>query len=236
MKLMNWFKFGMVIMVISVSVMACVNDGTELLEDEDVVELLENALNSKSGGFDTQITDMLALVNTYKDDCDATIDSSYSKEKGIGTFTYNYTYDFTGTVNCDSATNIPSNIVFNYTTLGLYSAPRMSSSDEGTYNVTVNGIETGSANYDLVGSYTRIGTQTTRIRTSLAFTATLGVSLNSLLVDKTTRDIQSGGGAFTVTGETSGGESIGYEGTIMYNNDNTATINLNGKDYTIDLD
>jgi hypothetical protein len=235
MKLMNWFKFGMAIMVLSVSVMACVNDAANLIEDEDVVELIENALNSKAGGFDTQMTDMLALVETYKDSCNATIDSSYSKNKGIGTFTYGYTYDFTGTVNCDSS-NIPENIQFNYTTLGTYTAPRMTSSDEGTYNVVVKGIQPGSTNYDLVGSYTRVGTQTTKIRNEFSFTATLGVSLTSLLVDKTTKDVQSGGGAFTVTGETSGGESISYEGTITYNNDNTATINLNGKNYTIDLD
>jgi hypothetical protein len=235
MKLMNWFKFGMAIMVLSVSVMACVNDAAEFLEDEDVVELLENALNSKAGGFDTQMSDMLALVDTYKDSCNTTIDSSYSKNKGIGTFTYGYTYNFAGTVNCDSTNNL-ENIQFNYTTLGTYTAPRMTSSDEGTYNITVNGIQSGSANYDLVGSYIRVGTQTTKIRNEFSFSATLGVSLTSLLVDKITKDIQSGGGVFTVRGETSGSESISYEGTITYNNDNTATINLNGKDYTINLD
>jgi hypothetical protein len=234
MKLMNWFKFGMAIMILSVSVMACVNDATELIEDEDVVELLENALNSKAGGFDAQMTDMLSLVDTYKDSCNATIDSSYSKDKGIGTFTYGYTYNFTGTVNCDSA-NAPSDIVFNYTTLGTYTAPRMSSSDEGTYNVTVNGIQSSSTNYDLTGSYSRVGTQTTKIRNSLTFTATLGVSLTSLLVEKATKDIKGGAGEFTVTGETPGGESVNYNGIITYNNDNTATINLNGKDYMIDL-
>lgn len=235
MKLMNWFKFGMAIMAVSVSVMACVNDATELIEDEDVVELLENALNSKAGGFDAQMTDMLSLVDTYKDSCNTTIDSSYSKDKGIGTFTYGYTYNFTGTVNCDAA-NMPQNIAFNYSTLGTYTAPRMSSSDEGTYNVVVNGINPSSTNYDLVGSYTRVGTQTTKIRNTLTFTATLGVALNSLLVDKTTKDIQSGNGTFTVNGATSGGESISYDGSITYNDDNTATINLNGKDYTINLD
>jgi hypothetical protein len=236
MKIMNWFKFGMAIMILSISVMGCISDATGLLEDEDVVELLENALNSKAGGFDAQIVDMLALVEMYQDDCNASIDSSYAKENGIGSFTYNYNYNYTGTVICDSSTSIPQNIEFDYTSIGTYAAPRMSSSDEGTYNITVNGIQPTNTNYNLVGSYTRVGTQTTKIRNELTFTATLGISLTSLLVEKATKDVKSGDGAFTVTGETSGGESISYDGTISYNDDNTVTVNLNGKDYTIDLD
>ena len=232
---MNWFKFGMAIMAVAVSVMACVNDATELIEDEDVVELLENALNSKAGGFDAQMTDLLALADTYKDSCNATIDSSYTKEKGIGTFIYGYTYNFQGTVNCDNS-NVIENVELNYTSTGTYAAPRMSSTDQGTYNITISGLQAASTNYDLVGSYTRVGTQTTKIRNEFTFTATLGVSLTSLLVDKTTKDIQSGNGTFTVAGTTSGGDSINYDGSITYNNDNTATINLNGKDYVINLD
>jgi hypothetical protein len=235
MKLMNWFKFGMAIMAVSVSVMACVNDATELIEDEDVVELLENALNSKAGGFDAQMTDILALVDTYKDSCNTTIDSSFSKEKGVGTFTYDYTYNFAGTVNCNNL-NIPQNVSFTYSTLGTYTAPRMTSSDDGTYNIVVSGLNPLSTSYDLTGAYTRVGTQTTKIRTALTFTATLGVTLNTLSVEKSTKNILNGNGTFTVNGATSGGDSISYNGSITYNNDNTVTVNLNGTDYTIDLD
>lgn len=236
MKLANWFKFGMAVVVLSISAVACVDDATELLEDEDVVELLENALNSKAGGFDAQMTDMLGLVETYKDSCNATIDSSYTKENGLGSIiTYGYTYAWGGTVNCD-ASNSPESIDFTYSSIGTYTAPRMTSTDDGTYNVTVTGLAPAEANYTLAGSYTRIGTQTTKIRNELTFTATLGVSLNSLNVEKTTKDIVDGGGTFTVTGTTSGGESVSYDGTLNYNNDNTVTVNLNGKDYTIELD
>lgn len=236
MKLVNWFKFGMVVAVLSISIVSCVDDATELLEDEDVVELLENALNSKAGGFDAQMTDMLSLVETYKDSCNTTIDSSYSKENGLGSIiTYGYTYAWDGTVNCDSS-NMPESIDFAYSSTGTYTAPRMSSTDNGTYNVNVTGLPASEANYTLAGSYTRVGTQTTKIRSELVFTATLGVALTELNVEKTAKEIVDGTGTFTVSGTTSGGESVSYDGALTYNNNNTVTVNLNGKDYTIELD
>ena len=83
MKFMKWFKFGMAALVLSVTVMACVTDAEELLEDEDIAELIENALNSKSGGFDAQLEDMLYLIENYQDQCGQSIDSTFSKEKGL---------------------------------------------------------------------------------------------------------------------------------------------------------
>ena len=236
MKFMNWFKYGMAALVLSVTVMACVNDAEGLLEDDDIAELIENALNSKAGGFDAQLEDMLYLVENYQNQCGQSIDSTFEKEKGIGSIaTYNYTYTWEGTVNCDSV-NTPQNIDFTYTSNGTYSVPRMTSSDEGTYNMNVNGILPSATHYDITGSYTRVGTQTTKIRNELTFTATLGVTLTDLSIEKTSKDIASGSATFTVTGDTSGGESVSKEGSITYNGDNTVTINLNDKDYTFDLD
>ncbi len=236
MKLMNWLKIGTAAVVLSVSVMACVSDATDLIEDDDVVELLENALNSKAGGFDAQMTDMLALVENYQNACGQTFDSTYSKTNGLGSLiTYGYTYAWAGTVNCDTA-NAPQTINFSYSSSGNYTAPRMSSSDNGTYSIVVSGLQPSNSNYSLGGTYTRIGTQTTKIRNEFSFTATLGVGLTDLTVEKTTKDIKSGTGTFTVTGETSGGESITYDGSLTYNDDNTVTVNFNGKDYTINLD
>lgn len=236
MKFMKWFKFGMAALVLSVTVMACVTDAEELLEDEDIAELIENALNSKSGGFDAQLEDMLYLIENYQDQCGQSIDSTFSKEKGLGSIvTYGYTYAWQGVVNCDS-TNTPQDIDFTYTSNGTYTAPRMSSSDDGTYTMNVSGILPSNTQYNVVGSYTRVGTQTTKIRNELTFTATLGVALTQMNIDKTTKNISAGSATFTVTGETAGGETISKEGIITYNGDNTVTVNINNKDYTFDLD
>ena len=63
-----------------------------------------------------------------------------------------------------------------------------------------------------------------------------GVALTALNVEKTAKEIVDGTATFTVEGTTSGGESVSYDGSLTYNNDNTVTVNLNGKDYTIELD
>ncbi|MFK7947768.1 MAG: hypothetical protein AB8G11_09265 [Saprospiraceae bacterium] len=233
---MNWFKFGIAALVLSVTVMACVDDAEELLEDDDIAELIENALNSKSGGFDSQLEDMLYLVENYQDQCGESIDSTFEKEKGIGSIaTYNYTYGWEGTVNCD-ANDVPQDIDFSYTSTGTYTVPRMTSSDNGTYNMNVSGILPTETQYNVAGSYTRVGTQTTKIRNEFTFTATLGVALTEMLVNKATKNIDSGTATFTVEATSPGGDAVNREGDITYNGDNTATISFNGKSYDFDLD
>lgn len=237
MKFMNWFKYGMAALILSVTVMACVDDtAEELLEDDDIAELVENALNSKAGGFNAQLEDMLYLVENYQDQCGQSIDSTFSKEKGIGSIaTYNYTYGWEGTVNCDSS-NVPQDIDFDYTSTGTYTVPRMTSSDEGTYNMNVSGILPADTHYNVAGSYTRVGTQTTKIRNSFIFTATLGVALTEMRVQKSDKNVDSGTGTFTVDATAPNGDAVNKTGTINYNGDNTVTINLGGEDYTFDLD
>lgn len=236
MKFMNWFKYGMAALVLSITVMACVDDAEELLEDEDIAEMIENALNSKSGGFDAQLEDMLYLVENYQDQCGASIDSIFEKEKNIASIaTYNYNYGWQGTVNCDSS-NVPQDIDFTYTSTGTYTVPRMTSSDNGTYNMNVSGILPADTQYDIAGSYTRVGTQTTKIRNEFTFTATLGVTLTQMLVDKATKNVDSGAATFTVEATSPNGDAVNRDGTITYNGDETVTVNFNGKDYTFDLD
>lgn len=236
MKIMNWLKYAITGILLSIVAVACIDDAENLIEDDDIADLLENTLNSKSGGFDAQLEDMLYLVENYQDQCGQSIDSTFEKERGIGSIaTFNYTFTWAGTVNCDN-NNVPQDIDFTYSTVGTYNVPNMSSTDEGNYNINVSGLLPTNTHYNLAGTYTRTGTQTAKLRNELTFTATIGVSLTQMSIEKATKNISSGSAAFTVTGETSGGTSISKDGTITYNNDNTVTINLNNKEYTFNLD
>ena len=236
MTFMNWLKYGFAVFLLTVVAVACIEDAENLIEDDDIADLLENALTSKSGGFDSQLEDMLYLVENYQDQCGQSIDSTFEKGRVLGSIaTFNYTYTWAGTVNCDD-NNIPQNIDFTYSTVGTYSVPNMSSTDEGNYNINVSGLLPTNTHYNLAGTYTRVGTQTAKLRNELSFTATIGVSLTQMSIEKASKNISSGSATFTVTGETSGGAAISKDGTISYNNDNTVTINLNNKEYTFDLD
>ncbi len=236
MKVTNFFRFGVMLLFVVMGAVACVDDVSELVEDEDVVEALENALKSKAGGFNAQIEDIATLIENYKDNCNQTFDSTLTKESGLGSLiNYDYVFDLSWTVNCNNL-NIPQSFDFTYSSTGTYTAPRMSSTDEGTYNFAVTGVQPTSDDLTFNGNYTRIGTQTTKIRTELQFSATLGVVLTDLIVAKGTREVQSGTGTFTFTGVTSLADTFSYTGVLTYNGDGTATATFNGKDYTINLD
>lgn len=236
MKFMNWFKFGVAALTLSISIMACVNDGNVALDDGDIAELIANALNSSAGGFDAQLDDMLYFVENYQDQCGQSIDSTFEKENEIASIaTYNYTYDWEGTVNCDN--NVPQDIDFEYTSIGTYSVfGRMSASDEGTYNMNVSGILPADTQYDIAGSFTRVGTQTTKLREDFVFTATLDITMTQLLVDKQYKTIDGGTATFNVVATSPNDEAVDRDGTITYNGDNTVTISFNGNSYNYSLD
>jgi hypothetical protein len=54
-------------------------------------------------------------------------------------------------------------------------------------------------------------------------------------ISKSTYEIIAGEGTVTVTGENSGGNSFSFTGSIVFNGDGTATLTLNGTEYTINL-
>ncbi|MEO6149056.1 MAG: hypothetical protein ABIN95_13030, partial [Mucilaginibacter sp.] len=83
-------------------------------------------------------------------------------------------------------------------------------------------------------TYTRNGTQQSKVRKTRNFTTTTTITTSNLTVDKATRKILSGTASVKVEGTASTGGSFSRNGTITFLGDGKAQLEISGSSsYTI---
>ncbi len=125
---------------------------------------------------------------------------------------------------------------FIYTMHGTYDVPRMSSNDSASAAWILSSIRPASSAYTLNGTYTRNGSQTSKVRDKNSLTTTITLTLSNVLINKSTKLIAGGTAAGTFTGNTTGGRSVQYTVAITFNGNQTATVVINGSNsYSVDM-
>ncbi|MDZ4680992.1 MAG: hypothetical protein SH848_12645 [Saprospiraceae bacterium] len=236
--------FGLFLLLMASLFVASCNKETEELQDvlneDEIVAVVEGALLADTDGLAAQSEDAVYIAEQYmvKDGlgggpCGETKDStvSYNYSNPLVTASYNAT--FVWTLNCNNA-SIPQSLDFDRTAEGNYETARMLSDDSAVGDWLVENIVTG-ANYVINGTYSRQGSQTSKVRNQNAFTSSLLFGLDDLNLDKGTRRIVSGIASFTLTGNGTAGRSFSYEGDLVFNGNGSVTIMVNGHSHTIDL-
>ena len=111
----------------------------------------------------------------------------------------------------------------------------MQSSNAGSRNLVLTGLQPQSASYTLNGAFTRTGSHTSKVRNQNTFDTNVSINITSVTVDKSTMKITGGTGTADVTCEVSNGNSYSFTGSLVFNGNGTATLTINGTDYTITL-
>ncbi len=194
------------------------------MTDEEAAKVISLSISDNSQGLATQTTEITSRANMYSSICGYSKDSTISKVNTAGIYTWNYIFNWQWTVVCNGV--VPTVMNANYKMKGMYDAPRMSSNDSAVANLAVTNLVTGSQ-YILNGSYTRDGSQISKVRNKNSFTSKVTMNLSNLQLIKSTGQIASGSASVTITGNTSTGNSFSYSGTIAFNGAKTATITLN---------
>jgi hypothetical protein len=110
----------------------------------------------------------------------------------------------------------------------------MSSDDKSTGTFTISDFGSASTSYTYNSSYTREGSQVSKVRYKRHFTSKTIITSTNIKVDKATKKILSGEATATISGGASTGESFSYSGTITFNGDQKATLKFqNGSSYSI---
>jgi hypothetical protein len=201
------------------------------MTEEEAAEVITASVSGNAQGFATQTAEINARANTYGATCGYSKDSAISKVNTTGTYTWNYNFNWHWDVVCTAA--VPNKMNANYKMKGTYDTPRMSSNDSATAMLTVGNLVVGTQ-YIFNGTYSRDGSQVSKIRNKNSFTSKVVMNLNNLLVSKATGQIASGNASVTITGNTSTGNTFSYTGTITFNGASSATITLgNGNVYNI---
>ncbi len=218
------------------------DDDTNLNSDpitsEEAVAIVEGALTSGSEGVAQEATDAARTAEQYQekgpdDFCGLTGDSTVTRNVDNAFITANYTTSWLWTVNCNE-NDIPVSLDFSRTAQGNYETQRMISDDNASSDWFVDNLLFGTY-YELNGSYTRSGSQISKVRNQNALTTQLDIAVQELRVNKGNYRIDSGTATFTLTGAGTGGTNFEIVGEIEFLGDGQALVTINGETFEIDL-
>lgn len=220
--------------LVSLLLVSCKKNEKEITTD-DAADVVSYALESSSGGMADQLKDCTEEVNDELaswycgSQFDTTLSVSYT-----GTVIGAYSTQRHYTLNCNGS-SVATDVSCTGSYSGNYDAPRMSSTNSGTLNWQLSGLDAGSTQYVFNGAHNRSGSHTSKVRNKYTFNTSLSVSSSNVTVDKTTGKIVSGSGNITLTCDVVDGDSYYFTGTIVYNANETATVVINGTTYTVTL-
>lgn len=216
----------------------------KVITTDDAADVVVYAMESGSGGYAEQVTDgatytdnsgyrQSSLNSSMTLSCGVAFDTTVTRSHS-GTVTASYTHQRRYLLNCDTNSQATS-ITYSGSYTGNFDGPRMNSSNNGNRNWIITGLDSSSTVYTYSGSLTRNGTHNSEVRNQYSFTSNLQVNTSNLTVDKTTHKITGGSGSVNLSCAVSNGNTYNFSGTIVFNNNNTATLTINGNTYTINL-
>lgn len=210
---------------------------TEVITDDEAADLVENSLAIETSGMAEQTETVAAVAPSVAPQsflCGLSYDTTITRIRTTGARTYDYTFTWNWILNCPT-NNYPTQLFGTYTMDGVYDTPRMSSDDDATHTYTVDNLNTTDSFYVWNGSYLRNGSQTSKVRNQHTFTSVINITTTNVHIDKTTRQIISGTGTFTITASLTNGTTKNVTGSFIFNGNGTATISVNGNTYTVQI-
>ncbi|MEM1320098.1 MAG: hypothetical protein AAGG75_07550 [Bacteroidota bacterium] len=207
------------------------------LTEEETIEVVQQALGSSSYGMLMQAEEAAVMADEELSasilPCGVRYDTTIVRANDPQAVrNYNYVINRSFELICNFG--VPQEIIVSKTSSGQYTAPRMSSDDSSTFNASISNLLFGQA-YIYNGSYTRQGTQTINIRAEKNFESDLTIQTTGLLINKATRKVVGGSSTFSLTGTNTEGQPFSYVGSITYNGNGSATLEINGNVYNLQL-
>lgn len=185
---------------------------------------LENAVRVASGG--TVAGPLVIPANSEA----VLFDTTITKSKTGASYSYNYVMTFSYTF-----TNLGNTCNFAYTANGNCQTPRLTVSDTANASLVVkNIINTAASNYSINGTYQRKGNTVSKIGNLTSFNSNLVVTLDSVTVGKTTKQINGGSATLTITGSNSAGKSFTKTAILYFLGNTQFKLLINGKEYLLD--
>jgi hypothetical protein len=208
------------------------------VNSSQAADMISTSISLNSGGVLNIVGDIAlnarAFVDTHLACGSAKTDSVTRTNTQGATTTYNYNAKYLYTLLCNSS-NQPDTLtgVVSYAT--IVNSPRLSSNNSGSTNFIVSKLNVDSNAYSISGEYKTSGSFQSKVDTAYAGSNNVDIVLNNLSVTKYYRMISSGSAIFNLTGTVPKNGNFSYTGTIVFNNNNTANVTLNGTVYIVNL-
>ena len=227
-----------------VALLACDKEDTPpAISGDEAAELVATSLAENSMGFAVVLDEAIAVTD------EATASSSGGRTAACGfsnsysfeasnpggtVITYSYSYSYSYALTCGE-NDLPQSMSVEVMYSGEFDGPRMASAHNGEGELHVTKLDENSTTYLVNGGYSRSGSFQSKVRNMKEGNCSVDVTLDDLVVDKSSRTVLSGELSVTLTGSVTGKGSYNYSATIIFNGDGTANTTINKSVYKIDL-
>lgn len=211
----------------------------KLLTFEEASHTIETLLNSANCGLVDEIENLAQMASEnyelFSEDCNYGIDTSINCGNDSGLRAWNYTLNYSWGVTCDEL-NIPQTIKFVSSKMGDFKGTRLEQSGNSHSNlqlVNLSPIPVGT-NYVLNGSHNFTGSQELLIRDK-SMTLTINIDLTNIEITKSTYEIVTGTGNFTIVAENGNDISEMIEGELIFLGNGQAEVTINGETFLVSI-
>lgn len=241
----NWNYSFFALLLLLFTFAACTNEeettpGQDAeTTNEIVVEFIDGALSNSSAGLMYEVNEMAKIADQYSTKsgndpiCNVEQDSSLNYKYAGDLITVDFSGNWTWVVNCNDFF-IPTSVAVDASSQSVYFSNRANSNSSRQGDWLIDNLISGPS-FDLSGEYTETGNFFIQLEEERSFDATFNFSLNSLLISKTTFEVESGSADFTYQGTSDAGNEISLTGSIEFIGKSKAIITINGNTFEIDL-
>ena len=192
---------------------------------DDAADAITEAVTPQSAGVTAQVSDATVMASSSAYACGAAFDSSIIRSSAEGAaITYSFSLQWNWKLTCAS----PSNFAAAFKGKSSYDAVRMSSADSSSGSFVITGLAPADDSYIFNQTYSRNGSQQSKIGNKNSFTSTITITSTDIKVSKSTQQITSGTAAVNISGASSSGKSFAYSGTITFKGSKKATLSISG--------
>lgn len=167
--------------------------------------------------------------------CGSTIIDSIVRKNALGTAaSYNYKVKYTNQVFCNS-NSIPDYLIHKATYNGKHEGPKLKVTSSGSTSYRVGGLTPTGMAHVINGEYKSTIHFKFRSDTTNSGIVNILIAAKDLVLSKANHTIQSGTAMAIITGNSTKKSMFTYNGNLTFNNATSATLKLNGNEYSIDL-
>ncbi|MDX3915611.1 MAG: hypothetical protein QHC79_18845 [Pseudosphingobacterium sp.] len=210
------------------------------ITEDDVYDVIEGTLVASTYGLSETVgaasmkaEETAAYTATPAITCGTPYTRSFTRSASGTSYGYNYAVQENYQLKCTEAGEA-STFLFTDDIHGSYDAVRMSSDDSSESELSITGLEPSNTVATLNGFYERKGTQESKVHYERNFTSTVTYDLNDLEINKSSHKIEGGTATLNVS-LTADGTTKTYYADLTFNGDYTATLDINGIIYTINI-
>ncbi len=220
---------------------ACSDDDDqtqETLTSDEAADMVATSISSSSGGMTTMLEEVSVTTSANAggrvNECGYSEQIDVLKSSPEGELiSYDYTYHYDFAIICAQA--IPSSMIVNVDYEGWLDAPRLSTENDGSGNLSVTALDASYSSFVVNGSYSRSGSFVSKVQNQNSSTSTITLMLEDIGIEKEGSNISGGSASVTISGTVNGKGEFSFVGSIVFNGNGLAELDIDGTKYSIDV-